>query len=485
MKHNRLTPSQRWPHWLLGALVLAADNLCAADAKAADADTGEPVVVTAPAVTSGTQATLPGATSTWPMLLGAQYTFILQNQSRMYAPYSGPLSLDPNGDTQPTHTIGIYLGWAPVSWGQLDLDLEKFMGSGVSSATGLGGLTNGDVVREGASGVRKQFYIARSYARFMLPFGDTLKTVERAQDQIPGRESATRLELKIGRMALPDDFDQNRYASSARTAFMNWSLWANTAWDYAADTRGYTDGFVIGFISPEWSLKYGAYLMPILANHQALESSFRRAHGQNLELTLSPWRSGTIVRLLAYLNTARMGDYRDALAIAAASGTVPNIVADDRDGRHKRGFGLNAEQPMADDGDTGLFLRWGWDDGKTETFAFTEVDRVASFGGQLAGSHWGRRDDRLAVAFASEALSGPHRDYLAAGGSGFLLDDGRLNYGHEQILEAYYRVQLVWPQQPGPVRWQLSPDFQTVRDPGYNRDRGPVHFWSLRLHLEY
>jgi high affinity Mn2+ porin len=485
MKINALTPSRRWPYWLLGALLIGANNLCAADPHAADSDTGEPVVATAPAVTSGAQATLPGANSAWPMLLGAQYTFILQNQSRLYAPYSGPLSLDPNGDTQPTHTIGIYLGWAPVSWGQLDLDLEKFMGAGVSSSTGLGGLTNGDVVREGASGVKKQFYIARSYARFMLPLGDALKTVERAQDQIPGREAATRLELKIGRMALPDDFDQNRYAGSARTAFMNWSLWANTAWDYAADTRGYTDGFVIGFISPDWSLKYGAYLMPILANNQTLESSFRRAHGQNLELTLSLWRSGTIVRLLAYLNTARMGDYREALAIAAASGTVPNIVADDRDGRHKRGFGLNAEQPLADNGDTGLFLRWGWNDGKTETFAFTEVDQVASFGAQLAGSHWGRSDDRLAVAFVSEGLSGPHRDYLAAGGSGFLLDDGRLNYGHEQILEAYYRVQLVWPQQPGPVRWQLSPDFQTVRNPGYNRDRGPVHFWSLRLHLEY
>jgi hypothetical protein len=359
------------------------------------------------------------------------------------------------------------------------------MGAGVSNATGLAGLANGDVVREGASGLRKQFYIARSYARFMLPLGDGLTTVDRGQDQIPGGEAATRLELKIGRVALPDDFDQNRYASSPRTAFMNWSLWANTAWDYAANTRGYTDGFVVGYISPDWSLKFGAYLMPIRANVQTLESSFRRAHGENLELTLSPWRSGTIVRLLGYLNTARMGDYREALAIAAAGGTVPNIVADDREGRQKHGFGVNVEQPLADNGDTGLFLRRGWNDGKTETFAFTEVDGVVSFGAQLAGSHWGRSDDRLAMALVSESLSAPHRDYLAAGGSGFLLGDGRLNYGHEQILEAYYRVQHIWPQQPGPLRWQLSPDFQYVRNPGYNRDRGPVHFWSLRLHLEY
>jgi high affinity Mn2+ porin len=427
----------------------------------------------------------PAAASDTPMLLGAQYTYILQHQDGLHSPYAGPLSLNPDGDTQPTHTLGVYVGWAPVSWAQAYLDVEKFMGAGVSNATGLAGLTNGDVVREGASSLKKQFYIARSYLRFMLPLGDAVAPVVRGQDQVPGTEASTRLEFKVGRMALPDDFDQNSYAGSPRTQFLNWSLWANTAWDYAANTRGYTDGFVIGYLSPSWSLKYGAYLMPVLANQQTLESSFRRARGQNLQLTLSPWSSGTVVRLLAYFNTARMGDYAEALRIAAASGTTPNIVADDREGRHKHGFGVNAEQPLADEGATGVFLRWGWNDGHTESFAFTEVEQVATLGGQLAGTHWRRPDDRLGLALLSEALSGAHRDYLAAGGAGFLLGDGRLSYGREQILEAYYRLQYVWPQQPGPVRWQVGPDFQYIRNPGYNRDRGPARFWAVRLHLEY
>jgi len=456
--------------WIVALGFMAARMVCAADSDAAGAPT---------------PAALPAPQSTWPMLLGAQYTLVDQNQSRLYSPYSGPLSLNPNGDTEATNTIGFYSGWAPVNWGQLYLDVERFVGAGVSDATGLAGLTNGDVVREGVSGEKKEFYIARLYARFMLPLGDEVTAIDRGQDQIPGTEAATRLEFKIGRMALPDDFDQNRYASAARTEFLNWSLWANTAWDYAANTRGYTNGFVIGYISAAWSLKYGFYLMPTRANYQALEYASGRAHGQNLELRLSPWPTGTIVRLLTYLNTARMGIYDEALAIAAADGSRPNIVADDRDGRHKYGFGINAEQPLADNGDTGLFLRWGWDDGKTETFAFTEVDEETSFGGQLAGSHWGRRDDRFGLAVVSEGLSGPHREYLQAGGCGFLLCDGRLNYGHEEILEAYYRFQYVWPEKPGPVRWQLSPDFQDIRNPGYNRDRGPVHFWTLRLHVEY
>jgi high affinity Mn2+ porin len=427
----------------------------------------------------------PAAAGDAPMLLGAQYTYILQHQDGLRSPYAGPLSLDPDGDTQPTHTLGVYVGWAPVSWAQAYLDIEKFMGSGVSNATGLAGLTNGDVVREGASGLKKQFYIARGYLRFMLPLGDAVAPVARAQDQIPGTEASARLEFKLGRMALPDDFDQNSYAGSPRTQFLNWSLWANTAWDYAANTRGYTDGFVIGYVSPSWSLKYGAYLMPILANQQTLESSFRRARGQNLQLTLSPWSTGTVVRLLAYFNTARMGDYAAALAIAAAHGTIPNIAADDREGRHKYGFGVNAEQPLADEGATGVFLRWGWNDGHTESFAFTEVEQVAALGAQLAGTHWHRPDDRLGLALVSEALSPGHRDYLAAGGAGFLLDDGRMSYGREQILEAYYRLQYEWPQQAGPVRWQVGPDFQYVRNPGYNRDRGPARFWAVRLHLEY
>src|SRR5580700_4683734 len=280
--------------------------------------------------------------SPWPLLLGAQYTFIEQQQSTLRSPYQGRLSLHADGDRQGTHTIGLYSGWAPLAWAQLYLDTEKFMGAGVSGATGLGGLTNGDVVREGAAGLKKEFYIARLYARFLLPLGEERGAVARAQDQIPGAEPATRLELKAGRLALTDDLDKNRYAGSTRTQFLNWSLWADTAWDYAANTRGYTDGFMIGYVSPAWGLKYGAYLMPVLANQQTLESSFRRARGQNLQLTLAPWSSGTVVRLLAYFNTARTGDYAEALAIAAASGTTANIVADDREGRHKYGFGVNA-----------------------------------------------------------------------------------------------------------------------------------------------
>jgi high affinity Mn2+ porin len=426
----------------------------------------------------------PAPDSGWPQLLGAQYTFIEQWQSSLTSPYQGKYSLHPQGDQQGTHTMGFYTGWAPLTWAQLYFDVEKFMGAGVSGATGLGGLTNGDVVRAGTAGLKKEFYIARLYARLMLPLGAETAHVERGQDQLPGFEATHRLELKAGWLTPADDFDRNRYGGSTRTQFMNWSLWQNTAWDFGADTRGYTDGFVLGLITPRWSLKYGMYRVPTVANGQTLET-LNRARNQNLELTVSPASITTIVRLLAYVNTARLGDYNQALAIAAATGTVPDVGATGEQGRHKYGFGLNVEQPLSDEGNSGLFMRLGWDDAHTEDFMFTEVDRLAGFGAQLSGLHWRRGEDCVGLGLAVQGLSGPHRDYLAAGGSGFLLGDGRLNYGEEQILETYYRAQWSWSIAQAPVRLQLTPDFQYIENPGFNRDRGPVRFFAVRVHLEY
>lgn len=426
----------------------------------------------------------PTPDSEWPMLLAAQYTFMDQWQSPLDSPYQGLRSLHPDGDRQATHTFGFYGGWAPRSWAQLYLDTEKFMGAAVSGGTGVGSVSNGDVIHAGSAGLRKDFYIARLYARFMLPLSGEVAPVPRGQDQIPGTEASRRLEIKVGRMSASDDFDHNSFANAARTQFLTTALWNDSAWDFAANTRGYTDGVVIGYVSPEWSLKYGMYRMPLSANGQTLETLLR-ARGENLELTLGPFAAGTIVRLLAYRNTARMGDYAEAVSNAAVTGAVPDVVATDSQGRHKTGFGINAEQPLADDGNTGVFARLGWQDGRNEDFAFTEDDRVASGGGQLSGVHWRRPDDRLGVAAVIEGLSDVHREYLAAGGSGFLLGDGRLNYAHEQILEAYYRAQWNWSPEGVALRIQLTPDFQYFRNPGFNQDRGPVRFYALRLHLEY
>lgn len=409
-----------------------------------------------------------------PRLLGLQYTSIRQHLAPFGARYSGPLSLRADGDLASTHTFGAYFGMPLSDRLQVYLDIEMFKGAGISNATGLGGLTNGDVVRQGSADLGKRPYVARSFVRYIHPLEDDTTPVFRAMDQLPGHEAATRLEFKLGRLAVVDDFDRNRYANSARNQFQNWSLFNNTAWDFAADTRGFTNGYMIGYVGPNWALKFGAYLMPSTANGQDLDAPLSKARGENLELTMQPNGYGTVVRLLAYRNIARMGSYRAAIA----GGTPPDVAADDRDGRKKTGLGLNLEQPIADDGETGVFMRLGWNDGKTENFAFTEVDRHLSFGLQLAGNRWQRPHDRVGIALAFDGLSRDHRDYLAAGGHGFVLGDGALSYGTEKIFEAYYRIQVG-------KYVQLSPDFQYIQNPGYNRDRGPARVAGLRLHVEY
>ena len=413
-----------------------------------------------------------------PQLLDAQYTLISQYQYPLTSPYAGPLSLRAQGDEERSHTFGAYFGVPLAQNLQFYFDMEMFKGEAVSNGTGLGGGANGDVVHAGTANLGKRAYVARRYLRYMIPLDDETHDVERAQDQLPGKESNRHFEFKLGKMAVSDDFDKNRYADSARTQFFNVALANNVAWDFAADTRGYTNGFLAAYVAPTWALRYGVFLMPAYANGQTLEWPIARARGEQTELTLQPGGTdGWALRLLAFRNIARMGIYRDVIEIAEATGSVPDIRADDRDGRRKYGFGANTDIPLGDNGETGLFARAGWNDGKTESFAFTEVDRTLSAGAQLSGAHWGRKDDHIALGLTSNALSPDHRDYLALGGSGFLLGDGRLNYAQERAFELQYRAHVV-------EHVEVTPDFEFIRAPGYNKDRGPARFIGARLHLE-
>ncbi len=411
-----------------------------------------------------------------PQVTGAQFTLIRQDIPPFDSPYQGPLSVRP--DVSSTYTAGFYLGWEPIKSSQFYLDFEKFTGAGVSDATGLASLTDGDAVRAGAHGLSHDFYTARAYWRQLISLSGGSHEVARSQDQVATQEADTHLEFKLGILAASDDFDHNRYANSTRTQFQNWSLFNNTAWDFAADTRGYTTGGMAAWISPVWSARLGIYKMPQYANGQPL-APIDQARGQNFELTWAqPRDNGIVVRTLIYQNVAGMGVYQQAIAIGQYTHTIPDIVANDHAGRRKYGAGLNVEVPLADAGETGFFSRLGWDDGRTESYAFTEMDSVFSAGFQVDGVHWMRSQDRLGIAYVAGGLSSWHRSYLEAGGQGFVLGDGRLNYGSEQVMEVYYRWQL--------GRYvQVSPDFQEIINPGFNRDRGPVSVFGARLHMEY
>lgn len=406
-------------------------------------------------------------------LLGLQATWIAQDLRPFSSPYAGPNSLTGTGDRAMTQTYGAYFGAQATERWQVYLDVELFRGAGVGRTTGLAGLPNGDAVRSGSADLSQGPYLARGFARWTLPLGGPDETLERGMDQLPGRVSARRLVVTVGKLAVNDLFDTSAFAGSPRTQFMNWSLFNAPAWDFAADTRGYTRGLAVELRQERWALAFGRFQMPTEANGNQLDSDLAHAYADNLQLTLAPGQ-GAVVRVLTYVNRARMGDYAAALREAVSSGdAAPDVQATRSPGRTKRGWVLNAEQPLDAERASGLFLRLGWNDGRTESFAFTEADRSASFGGQ--GRGWGS-EDRWGLAWSSQDLSREHRSYLRAGGLGFVLGDGTLRPGPERVLEAFY----AWAPRP----WlRITPDFQRIWNPGCNRDRGPVSVAGLRLRV--
>jgi len=411
-------------------------------------------------------------------LLGAQATLIGQNLRPFDAAYSGPMSLVNTGDHQLSQSYGVYGGACVTTELAAYVDVEMIHGSGISHASGVAAVTNGDVLRQGSVDLGTGPYIARAFVRWTIPLASTTRdTLVGGMDVMPAVVSSRRVEITAGKLALTDLMDLNRYANSTRSQFLDWVLFNNGAWDYAADTRGYTNGFAVAWIDAAWALRAGSFQMPTFANGNRFDSDIANARGDNVELTVDLPRSA-VVRLLAYENHGRMGRYAVATAIGRAQSMAPSIVADDAPGRIKYGFALNTEVPLADSAETGIFGRLGWNDGRTESFVFTEADRHLSTGLQVAGRHWQRADDVVAGAVAIDGLSPDHRNYLAAGGRGFLLGDGALRYGHEIVTEAYYTATI----RRGVY---LSPDLIWLVHPGYNRDRGPALVWSARFSVRY
>ena len=413
--------------------------------------------------------------------ISGQANIIFQWHPSFPAVYSGTNSLRPESENATSRWFTLYLGYQLTPTTEVFLDPESAGGDGISNGLGLAGFTNLDVVRitHGVSLGAKP-YIARAMLRQIIPLTDDRVEAERDPLHLATSLPARRIEFRVGKFSLPDFFDLNTWGSDSHLQFLNWTSDTNGAWDYAANTRGYTDGVILEYDDRSWSARFAEALMPKVANGIHLDADIARARSENFELEArGSWilhRRAT-VRLLSYLNHANMGNYREAINNYLNHETpTPDIVSTRQQGRHKYGFGLNFEQEITPD--VGVFGRFGWSDGHNESFAFTEDDRTVEIGGFASGAAWGRRNDRTGADFVANGIIGDHQQYLAFGGLGFLLGDGRLTYGHEKIVEAYYTAHV----------WRgifASFDLQHVNNPGYNKDRGPVLVPALRLHLDF
>ena len=455
-----------------------ADGFKLVPASASDTNTYKLVPVAAPAA--------PAYIPPQQIYAGFQATFNAQHVFPFHSPYAGAQSFLSRHETEATDTYTIYFGYRVNDRLEAYIDPEISKGHGLSTGYGLGGFTNGDVVRTPT--LDQNPYLARYVLREVIPIGKETEQVAQGEAQLAGPRPTHRIVITGGKLGVSDIFDVNRYANTTRTQFMNWGLINCAAYDYAADTRGYSQGGAIEYITPSYALRFGVFQMPKIANFISLSSDYKNNFGSQVELELHPrflaTRAGPgIVRILGYYNRAHMGDYRASVALAKQTNTTPDITATETTGNKKYGYVVGYEQPLADGGNTGLFARAGYNDGKTEDFAYTECDRTGSLGFQVSGARlFHRADDVFALAVEQNDLSSAHKEYLAGGGSGFLLGDGRLSYGSERLLETYYNYQLT--RHGAATTIFVTGDYQHINNPGYNKDRGPADVVSLRVHLE-
>jgi high affinity Mn2+ porin len=403
-----------------------------------------------------------------------QQTVITQTKPPFNAPYSGQNSLSPYSETASSITttffgdLRLWKGFDAV------FNPELSGGAGLSRTLGVAGFPNGETFRVGSAS--PAIYIGRLYFRQNFEWGKEKDTLDDQPNQLAGTRSKRYLTLSAGKFGMADFFDGNEFAHDPRGQFMNWSLMDNASWDYPANTRGYVIGLFAELGQPDWTLRFALTMVTTVPNESIWDAKIGKANTQTLEYerryTING-QKGTL-RLLGFLNNGKFGDYNLAIQ---QSPKAPNVDTTQAYGRHKYGFGINADQYLTKD--FGVFAKASWNDGHTETWFFTEIDRSISFGGTLKGTSWHRGDDELALAFVMNGISKPHRDYLAAGGYGFIIGDGALNYQPEMIAEVYYKINAYQHK-----LW-LTPDYQFIVNPAYNHDRGPVNVFGIRAHIEF
>jgi high affinity Mn2+ porin len=401
-----------------------------------------------------------------------QSTYIQQGYGRFRSPYAGVNSFTPDPQTRNTWSNSAFLGVRLWQGGELYYNPELLQGFGLHDTTGAAGYPSGEAQKSNFP--YPHYNTSRLFLRQTFGFGGEQEKLEGGPNQLSGMADISRLTVQVGKFAVTDVFDGNAYAKDTRKDFMNWALWAPGAFDYSADKVGLTYGATAELNQKQWALRFGYFLMPAESNANNFDTHVfeRGSYVAEAETRWSLFSRPGKLRTIIWLNSVFSGSYRETLDDPAL-----NLdIAQTRRGRIKYGYAFNVEQSITDD--IGIFGRWSWNDGKTEIMTFTDIDDSLSFGASVKGTKWGRAKDVVGIGAVTNGLSQDHRDFLAAGGLGVLIGDGRLNYQRENILEAYYAFAVN-------DALTLTFDYQLLVNPAYNADRGPISIFSGRLHAEF
>lgn len=405
-----------------------------------------------------------------------QATYVYQRKAGFDAAYSGDHSLLATRENTYTFSGTLFLGARLWRGAEVYFNPEVVQGRPMSGVQGLGGPTNGEMQK--ISGSNLTLYAARGFVRQRFDLGGDDQKVGSGANQMAGTVKSRRVVVTVGNLATNDIFDRNDYAGDPRGQFLNWSLLTHAAWDFPADARGYTWGGAVEWYHDAWAVRAGRFEQPKWPNQLPLDSRLSRHYGDQVEIEHDHAIAGQAgkVLLMGFHGRAVMARYSDALRLADATGGVPSLDAVRTREHDKAGFGIDVQQAIRSD--LGVFARAMHADGRTETYAFSEVDSSASAGISIKGGRWGREDDTLGLALAVNRISSLHREYLARGGLGFFLGDGALDYRSERIFETYYALRIA-------KGTHVSLDWQRIDNPGYNHARGPVQVVSARVHAEF
>jgi len=419
------------------------------------------------------QSTQEQSPETW--AIHGQATFVEQYHPAFHSPYRGPNSLDPGSRGNETVDMTLFAGASPWAGGEAWANVEMNQGFGLSGTFGVAAFPSAEAYKVGSSEPYGRLH--RLFFRQTFNLGGDEKPVDGEANQLAGSRTSDNLILTLGKFAVTDIFDTNSYAHDPRGDFLNWAVVDAGAFDYAADAWAYTYGGAAEWSFEDWTLRGGVFDMSKIPNGRELETGFAQFEMvSEVERRISLFGHDGKIKLLGFVNRADMAKYSDALALAQATGTLPDVALV-RHYRSRAGGSLNVEQGLSDD--LGFFLRASMDDGGRESYEFTDISKSLSTGLSLKGTSWDRKDDTVGLALEIGGISSAARSYLAAGGLGVLVGDGKLtSYGAETVVESYYDIQLI-------KGINAALDYQFIANPGYNADRGPVSVFGFRLHGEF
>ena len=442
--------------WMMAASALVSGAAFAQDAAPAPADQGK----------------LP---ETQVFAVHWQGTLVVQGHDAFHSPYQGAQSLDPGARGAETADLTLYAGVRPWAGAELWINPEIDQGFGMSDTLGVAGFPSGEAYKVGAA--YPYLKLPRLFLRQTIDLGGERQGADADLNVLGGSHAADRLVLTVGKFGVPDVFDQNAYAHDPRQDFLNWALIDTGTFDYAADAWGFTYGAAAEWYKGPWAFRAGWFDLSDVPNSATLDGTFHQYQGiaegeRRYTLAGLPGK----LAVTGFVTHGRMGSFSDAIALAGQTGQ-PASTALVRRMQDRAGVSLNLEQAITPD--LGAFVRAGTADGRFESFEYTDIDRTFAFGLSQGGRPWGREGDRVGAAVALDEASSQRQAYLAAGGLGILVGDGRLPHpGAETVLETYYNLELV-------KGLHATVDYQFVDNPAYNRDRGPVSVLAVRLHAQY